>query len=267
MHNELTPEEIALLTGAYHQFIEVITRTRDIACEDEEQNRINALIGKLGRNDVKIRDELSQIGKLAIPALIQALECKDSGVRSGAAFVLGNIAGAGKIAKEAVPILVKLSKDENASVNAVNALSKIGHGLSKIGELPEEIVPALIEALKDKDAGVRNNAAGGLGGMGELAKEAVPALMEALRDEVPYVRDAAALALRGIGDARAVPALVEALDNEYDGEVREWIAHALVGIGELAVPPEVFRRASNIIERPDETQHLIATPENWWATH
>ena len=62
---------------------------------------------------------------------------------------------------------------------------------------------ALIEALKDTDASVRTAVAEALGKLGDA--RAVPALIEALEDE--YIVQAAEFALVQIGDERGLDAL------------------------------------------------------------
>jgi HEAT repeat protein len=63
----------------------------------------------------------------------------------------------------------------------------------------------------------------------------VPALSQALKDEDWEVRENAAEALGNIKDRRAVPALIEALNDEHSG-ARYLAERALVLIGKPAVP-------------------------------
>ena len=73
----------------------------------------------------------------------------------------------------------------------------------------KKAVPHLVKVLKDPDASVRAAAADALGKLG--GKEAAPALGELLKDEDPMVRALAALALGKLGDKAAVPALSRAV--------------------------------------------------------
>jgi HEAT repeat protein len=70
--------------------------------------------------------------------------------------------------------------------------------LGQIGPAAKEAVPALIAVLKDEDSELRASAATALGGIGPAAKEAVPALSVALKDKDKRVREIAASALRKI---------------------------------------------------------------------
>lgn len=99
--------------------------------------------------------------------------------------------------------------------------------LKVIQPIPVE-VQNLIHALQPNDEGVRSRAAEALGQIGEPAKDAVPALIEALDDE-NQVRSNATKALGWIGEP-AVPALIQALGDE-NHYVRDNAADALGRIG------------------------------------
>jgi HEAT repeat protein len=95
----------------------------------------------------------------------------------------------------------------------------------------ETSLPRLIDVLaSDEDWDRRVRAAERLGEIGDA--RAIPALIEALRDKNLLVRMAAARALGEIGDAGAVPALIEALRDESDS-VQLDAAVALNNIGTL----------------------------------
>jgi HEAT repeat protein len=196
----------------------------------------------------KVAEALGKIGDpQAIPALMEVLKDEDWRVRQAAADALGKIGD-----RQAVPALLETLKDWYGDVSrAAEALGEIGvpavpalmealknwdwqvrwaaaWALGKIGDL--QAVPALMEALKDEDKDVRQTAAEALG---KIGVPAVPALMEALKDEDWRVRQAAARALGEIGDPQALPALIQALKDEY---VREAVEEALGKIGVPAVP-------------------------------
>ncbi|MEM4360061.1 MAG: HEAT repeat domain-containing protein, partial [Candidatus Bilamarchaeaceae archaeon] len=87
-------------------------------------------------------------------------------------------------------------------------------------------VPVLIDALKDWNWKVRREAAEALGKIGvneEQLKEITRMLKKGKTWEE---RNGAAIALGKIGDARAVPALIDALKDE-DWNVRKRAAEAL----------------------------------------
>ena len=74
-------------------------------------------------------------------------------------------------------------------------------------------IPGLIKALRrKKDAQTREAAAKALGELGDT--RAVPPLVDALDDSVAAVCVAAATALGEIGDRQAVEPLLSALDDE-----------------------------------------------------
>ena len=116
---------------------------------------------------------------------------------------------------------------------------KAARVLRGIGPNCEPILPQLLDALRDEDALVRDHVIDAIGSMGTNAKNAVPALVAAIRSD-PCVQMSAVLALRriGAGASKAVPVLIELLDNEDIG-LRIFSADALWRIdkrADLAVP-------------------------------
>jgi HEAT repeat protein len=180
------------------------------------------LRGFLREDDVPLRravvGELAQLGEPAVPTLIEALRDRDRLVRARAAQALGAI---GPGAKDAVPALCALARDESDPVGeeARAALARIRAGVvpalqpflkdgdvrvrrvgvAALSRQGVEAVPALIEALGDGDWIVRRRAARALGGIGPRARSAVPALRLLLRDDDPRVRDDVEEALERIG--------------------------------------------------------------------
>jgi HEAT repeat protein len=136
---------------------------------------------------------LSQMGPEAIPALIEALDDRDSVVRIGATRALARM---GPQAKEAIPALRVASKDEVilVSVMAVTALGRLG---------PDGI-PGLIAALKDqRDWHIPEAALVALKLLGPQGAPAVPQLLETLKHPNGDVRRNAADALWVIDPAAA----------------------------------------------------------------
>ena len=121
-------------------------------CETQEQ-KVEKLIKQL-QDDVEIRHyaiwELVEIGKDAVPDLIQALQDADSGVCVNVTTALGWI---GEGAISAVPTLIQLLQDKNAGSD-VRANVATATALGWIGEGAQDTVPSLIQALQDQDAGV-----------------------------------------------------------------------------------------------------------------
>jgi HEAT repeat protein len=85
---------------------------------------------------------------------------------------------------------------------------------------------------------MRQAAARVLGQIGD--RQAIPALIQALQDEDRDVRQAAAEALGQIGDPQAIPALIQALQDE-DRDVRQAAAEALGQIGDPQAIPALIQ--------------------------
>jgi HEAT repeat protein len=90
----------------------------------------------------------------------------------------------GTLAKPAVSVLIKTSKENNAEIKK-SSLEALGG----IGPAAAGAVPALVAALNDRNRGVQWRAVGALG---EIGAAAVPALVAALNDPDKGVRRRAA---------------------------------------------------------------------------
>lgn len=207
---------------------------------------VSALISIAGNDLNKSTEEV----KAVIPVVIAALKDSDTEVRLAATIAFqsmsftyyGNDSKSNvKLIPElkaAIPVLIETLRDEDEQVRS-NATTALGN----MGQDAASLVPVIIKALKDKDEFVRSSAAQILGRIdvwGRNAEEvasAVPALIEALKqDKNAQVRSNAANALGWFGEkaASAVPALIEALKNDLDLQVRSSAANALERIGEKA---------------------------------
>ena len=178
--------------------------------EQPAGQRTNAAVTALGA--------MQLIGEPAKPYLLKALNNKVS--RSLAVEGLGNMA-----ARDAIPEIMKLLKDSDASVRVAAARSLWKLDPSQAAT----VVPVLIEGVKDqKRWAIRGRAIFVLGEIGPAAKESVPALREALKDKYEDIRALAAISLGNMGATAkpAVPELRAALKDE-DGGVREKAAKAL----------------------------------------
>ena len=113
----------------------------------------------------------------------------------------------------------------------------------------------MIEALQDRSVHVRRDAAEALEKLGDA--RAVPALCEALTRWDRDVRRTAAIALGKIGSRHAVPALVSVLLDKQDKEMRHKVAWALGHIA-LRDPAPVLQTALPVLER-------IHEPASFWA--
>lgn len=89
---------------------------------------------------------------------------------------------------------------------------------------------ALITCLSEKDPELRSEAASALGWI--RSKKAVLPLIKAAQAAESDIQVTAIESLGRIKDARAIPVLIEAL---ADKELRDYAAHALVELGEVAV--------------------------------
>lgn len=131
-----------------------------------------------------------------------------------------------------------------ADIQWVELFSDWSAGIKRILEViqptPVE-VQQYIACLRSKDFVIRLKAAGELGDIGD--SRAVPALIDALNDPDMHVRAEVAGALARLRDARAIPALILALvDKEYY-KVASQATCALMNIGKPAV--QELRKALN----------------------
>ena len=168
---------------------------------------------------------LGQIGRVAVPKLIEALEHEHPQVRRGAALALHDI---GRDAAPAVPALIEVLKRDDPATNhpAIYALGAVG---------PEAkpAMPLLIEMLRHENQQNRWEACRALGAIGPEAKGAVPELLRLLGEGVASSRQNAAAALGRIGPVigeQGINGLIGALDDRQ-GAVREAAAIALGRLG------------------------------------
>ena len=93
--------------------------------------------------------------------------------------------------------------------------------------------------LKGRAPQTRNAAAYEIAGMGPAAVRAVPALIEALDDPSPVVRFPVTVALLEIGPGAkaAVPRLQQMIEEEINDEIAAAARRALRHIDPAAVPP------------------------------
>jgi HEAT repeat protein len=119
-----------------------------------------------------------------------------------------SIAALGPAAREALPVLVRASRDENQEVRlwAVTAIRRIGPAA-------RDASPALLTVLSDDARPVQEAARDALEAIGPAA---TPVLLPALTTRDPWVRANAAEALGVIGVARGdvVPGLVRLLGDD-----------------------------------------------------
>ena len=194
-----------------------------------------------------------------LPDLIRTLRSRTPADRIRAAKDLGRL---GSLARESLPTLVGLLRDDEAKVReaAAQAVGQMGTGalaalsgmlahsdkyvrrnavwaMGKLGSLAQPALPALCRALKDTDPRTASGAAQAIGNMGEAGADAIPALTEAMRGTNIVLCRLAAKALSQIG-MQALSALVAHLQHA-DPFVRGEAALAIGWLGadaKAAVP-------------------------------
>ncbi|MHA1673848.1 MAG: HEAT repeat domain-containing protein [Promethearchaeota archaeon] len=177
-----------------------------------------------------------------LPEILANLQSNDVSLKKQAIFKAGE-----KKLVETIPIMISLLQDDSDSVvrnSSARALGKL-YG----ADYKEEILESLIQALQDEDYYVKANACWGLGKTKEI--RAIPYLMEMvdpnqrfyaaagdaqtqkiipeseastkLKEEGVKFSDVIVGAIKALGnmkDPQGVPALIKALDDEADGNVR-----------------------------------------------
>jgi HEAT repeat protein len=202
-------------------------------------------------------ESLVKIGRPAVPALVEALNVHENGVRWYAASALGRINDHAAIAA----LIEALRNDEDYKVREVAAqgLGNAWHrsvvsalheslrhdrdyhvrnaaaiSLAEVGD--QSTLPVLIDVLSGPDHEVRSSVAHVLGTLRNPA--GAPALILALKDEDNEVRAVAADSLGKIGSSSAVPALLTALEDE-SFQVRISAANALMKTDIAASHPAI----------------------------
>lgn len=270
-------------------------------------------------NAARALGQMSATAQPAIPALAPLSKDPDAKLRSCVAEVLGRIGGPGALkvlvpllsdsdrdvrwatlnalnpfgssAREAVPMVMALAKDDDSVTRGVayRTLGKIGAGNSKVvemlrwavrndkswiaiyalGELGPDAasaVPDLVVALKSTTGHYpRGTIALSLGNIGPAAKDAVPALMQLWVDAEPYSRTQAIEAVSKIGPV-AIPALIAGLKDK-NADIRSgaaWQLGEFHGKAASAVPELIsLLRDEEATVRMNTAQALakIGTPE------
>lgn len=217
---------------------------------------VNPLITLLDDDDdvrYEAANALRSIGRLAVPALINALKSPNPRVRATAAYALVHI-GYGNA--KAATALIEALNDNNKEVR-----SRAAEALGSIKPDNNEVVPALMRLLRDQDAEIRQDAVSALGEIGPEARPATPLIIELLNDHDVDVRIKAINALSTIepgADAEAaVPFLIEQLNNK-DTQLRYILAKTLGSIGPTAIPALTDAlKSSNVLTRRGAAESLM----------
>lgn len=178
------------------------------AARKAEAATLKARLAKKGPETVMVLQRLAELGRDAVPALAEILDCVDQGdedERLNAALVLG------RIGEPAVkPLIERLaSNDAGVRYHAAWAL-----GLN--GPIAASAADSLTTSLSDNDAGVRRKAAVALGQLKLDHGRPVPRLVALLGDKNDDVADAAAATTVSFG-ARATSELVHAIEKKAPG--------------------------------------------------
>lgn len=194
--DDRAPAEISL-NGKSVEDLLLLVGDEDQGCKPEAMDRI-----------------LSMGLKANYPVLEKAVKNDfDADLRNGAMEVLV------RFGKQAVPDLINLLQDENEEVRNFSAVM--------LGDISSrQAVGPLIEALRDRDINVRHAAAEALGKIGDHA--ALLPLIELLKEDF-WLQYPAIVAMGEMRDNRAVPQLLQLLDDEM---LREPVIEALGKIGD-----------------------------------
>lgn len=168
-------------------------------------------------------DEREQI----VRALRAGLSSEEPEIRRSAAYSLGELREASVIA---IPDLIDAFKDDKVSVDAREALVKIG---------PRCVPPLLRIFSESTHAGQRREIAVAVGDIRPSSEKGAIFLGDLLRDADEKVRLAAAMGLWDYGakSKAALPALMDALDDS-NSEVVEWTLSAIEKLKQDAEPAE-----------------------------
>lgn len=220
---------------------------------------VDYLVLLLGDTSMYVREAssvaLGDIGRPALEPLMKALGNPEVKVRRAAGSALVHMG------RESVPALITALESENPDKRAQAA--------SALGNLKDpSAVNSLGKAFEDSETEVRKSVVYALRKMAHPA--AFEPLMKALGDPMSDIRKHAVWGLGAIGDERAVPALIERLD---DYVLRNAAREALIKIGKPAVEPLiqslfyvsskgniVFSRRDEAIEALGEIKDRHAVP-------
>ncbi|MEJ5241393.1 MAG: HEAT repeat domain-containing protein [Anaerolineales bacterium] len=238
----------------------------------DSTSRARRLVAQLGdpQKSAQAETELLQLGKDAVPALLEALQLPQPALRARAAEVLI------RLGPLATPQLI-------AQLNTASPPVQLQICQIFAQTRPREALPALLGALRSPSQEVRIQAAKTIGGIGDasvlpslirLTKDADPGVRVAavlamsyfpqststlkdvlLEDAKIEVRQAAARALTRLRDPSTLPALIEALQDgrwwyEREREVED-LLQAILAFGEQAVPYllETIEHRESVVRR------------------
>ena len=213
------------------------------------------LVAALKKTDFGITNEVQQIlaarGARVVPTLIAALAGADPLLKKNVAQTLGYI---GPAAKEAVPALVRLMKEDSGDVK-----TWAGMALEKIGD---PAVEWLLSALDNPDPAVRADAARVFSGMFPPPTRSISRLLAAMKDESVEVRRLAAdaVAVYALSSREPLPenSVAALLPFLKDTDVK--MRYAVISImGSFASRHgEAFAALTAALEDPDAENRICA---------
>ena len=181
-------------------------------------NKLQGLLTDLTSGDESRAERsvpaLIELGEEAIPALLDLTKSPNADFRWWALRVLA------ASPHSSTGWLIRFLDDPAPEVRQCAAL-----GLAEKAD--EAATESLVRALNDEDAMVCNLAAHALV---EIGKPAVPSLIEAVRDESQAVRIHAIRALAEIKDYRAIPVLMQVIEED-SAALGYWAKEGLERLG------------------------------------
>ena len=190
-----------------------------------QEARIADLERKLNTEaDITALDELYELGKLAVPAFIRALQNKDPDIRGRAAMYAAQF-------DEALSAVVPLTKDKVKGVR-LDALHNLGE------RRKVELIGTFLENMGDSDLDVRHHAAVAAFNVGS---KAVSYLLKALDDKNEFRRETAIQALGHLLPNDSRKSIIQKL-HDNSGRVREAAATYVGGYS-----PEALRLLINTL--------------------
>jgi HEAT repeat protein len=224
--------------------IQAIINLRKLGLEPASEILISMLEEENTGIKQSIISTIFEIGKPAIPYLIDALKYPNKIIQTNAAKILSEI-GDASISTDILNIL----KDERgqARVVAIEVLSGIKDFWS---------LEFIREFLSDSDPNVRATAARALGNFED--KLSIDLLLSLLSDNSEIVRKTATEALSKFNETRVCDALWQTGLNDESPDIRNSAMYALKKIGEMLIKPYEKNLASTSIELRAKALHDLS---------